>query len=163
MATINNGKIIKSIIDKAKIQTATDKVPNQLAEKVVPVMEVNPQHDFDLKIASGTVSDATDGTIHTCHATKKTYLVSATVSVAKDVVSDSVYTWVRIRPFGQATDQVAINMRYEPITVGSNLIASLNPVQPILLEKSSVIGITNSTATASIDTGFSVIYFEVED
>lgn len=43
MAKITNSDLTHELVDGAKIQTAFDRVPNELAEKVVPVMEVNPK------------------------------------------------------------------------------------------------------------------------
>jgi len=43
MTNIHNSDIQKRIIDEAKLQVAIDKVPQQLAEKVVPVLISNPK------------------------------------------------------------------------------------------------------------------------
>jgi hypothetical protein len=43
MAQIFNSELKKQLIDGAKLQTSKDVIPSQLADKVVPVMEVNPK------------------------------------------------------------------------------------------------------------------------
>lgn len=42
MAQINNKEVLKLLQDGANIQIAKEAVPNQLAEKIVPVFETNP-------------------------------------------------------------------------------------------------------------------------
>ena len=42
MAIIYNSELTRQLTEGAKIQISRDLVPSQLAEKVVPVMEVNP-------------------------------------------------------------------------------------------------------------------------
>ncbi len=161
MATINNSEIMKRIAEDAKIEQAYDKLPTQLAEKVVPVLISNPK--YNLKVASGTVSDSTDGTILTCSSSKKTYFVAGYVNISKDVANDAIYTWLRCTPKGQAANQVCLNIRYEPTVATSNISGAFVPPIPILLEKGTTINLSNSSATASIDAGCSVVYFEVEE
>lgn len=43
MATIYNSDLAKELVQGAKLQQNKDRIPNELAEKVVPVMEVNPK------------------------------------------------------------------------------------------------------------------------
>lgn len=89
MATINNSSLSKELIDGAKIQISYDKVPNQLADKVVPVMEVNPKMLRRLNVlVSGNRSAASALTIYTTPAISDFYLTSITASFIKDVLND---------------------------------------------------------------------------
>lgn len=44
MATIYNSDLTKELTDVAKLQVGKEIIPNQIAEKVVPVIDVNPKH-----------------------------------------------------------------------------------------------------------------------
>ncbi|GAI22727.1 unnamed protein product, partial [marine sediment metagenome] len=41
MAVIQNSKIIQKLIDELELYPALDKVPTELAEKILPVFQVN--------------------------------------------------------------------------------------------------------------------------
>lgn len=89
MATIYNSQLSKELQDGAKIQINRDVIPNQLAEKVVPVMEVNPKLlrrvDYVL-----TGSRATTGgvTLDTTKTNADTYIVGGTLSFSKNAACD---------------------------------------------------------------------------
>lgn len=161
-ATIYNSDLTKELTDGAKIQTAFDKVPNQIAEKVVPTMEVNPKLLYTIDhLPVGSASDAITATIHTAATDKDTYLHYINLTVAKDAVSDSLFTEVRCQPKGKAVS-ILLRIRYEPTTAGqftSNLVLP----KPILLERGTNITLNNNTATASIDATAIIGITEVEN
>lgn len=160
MARVNNADVIKSLIDKAKINTSTDRTPDQLAEKIIPVLDTAPERVIQLASANKSDSAAAEHILSTS-STKKTYLVSVTLSVTKDAVSDAVFTNVSAKPKGQTEINVML-LRYEPTTAGQFIHTVHFPI-PILLEKSSNVSMTHSSATASIDGTGSIQYYEVED
>lgn len=43
MAQIYNSQLTKELIEAVKIQTSHDKVPNEIADKVIPTVETNPR------------------------------------------------------------------------------------------------------------------------
>jgi len=156
---IQSKEVIDKISEELKVQPALQ-IPRKIGEKIDLVYSVNPARK--LQVAGGTVADATEGSIFTAAANKRTFLVHAHLSVAKDVVSDSVSTWLRCTPLGQAANTVFLNMRYEPITVASNLNLTWTASEPLEIEPGSAVLITNSTATASIDAGAVITYFETD-
>lgn len=160
MATINNTQLLKGLIEKAKIQLSADQVPTQLAEKIVPVIVAEPEKN--IFIADLLVSDsAIKTTIHTCHATKRTFIVGCSLSVSKDAINNSLNTSILASTKGQSENQILI-MRYEPTTAGSNMYQEKTFVYPIELEKGSNISMSSSQGTASIDTHATLYLYEVE-
>lgn len=159
MAQINNNEVLLKLTREAKIQTSIDKVPNQLAEKIVPVLNVNP--DRILKVRSGIASDTTTQTIFITSTTKETYLVGVLLSVAKDVVNDGSYTSVTAVPFGMASSGINV-IRYEPLD--ANQLTSFVTFDkiPLKLEKNTSIVVANATGTASIDASCIIYFYEVE-
>jgi hypothetical protein len=162
MVQINNPDVIKNLIKAAKIQLEeVGKVPNQLAEKIIAVLNINTAPEKLVKFKSVTISDSTSLLIHTTHATRDTYLVGFQLSVSKDAVSDSTYTTINIIPFGEVSTSL-IRFNYEPITAGEfNEFKTFE--FPIKLEKNTHIFVVNHTATASIDTAALIMFYEVED
>jgi hypothetical protein len=89
MATIYNSDLTKELREGAKLQTSTDSIPSQLAEKVVPVMEVNPKLLKSCNIIRH-VNNAASGsnTIYTTPTDRDFYLVTAWLSYTKNVTCD---------------------------------------------------------------------------
>ena len=88
MAKINNQDVIQKLIDELKLYPGKDIIPTELAEKILPVFQINKENvnvtiqnpvadiveDFVEAGASG------GGTIFTTSATGKTYITSVCIS-----------------------------------------------------------------------------------
>jgi len=158
MSRINNTETIKRILDDAGIQTAIDKVPQELTEKVLPVLISNPI--YQVKSKRNSANDQTSALIHSTSSTKRTFLIGASISCSKDVVSDSIKSTVSCTLKGAQSSSI-LTILYEPTTAASNLSQNITFPIPVELEKGTNINVTNSTATASIDTEGFVYYYEV--
>lgn len=155
---IQSKEIIDKISEELKVQPSL-KIPRELMDKIQLVYSVNPERLVVSKI--GTASDATTVTIHTTHATKRTFLIGAQLTIAKDVVSTSLFSAINIIGVdGRAT--TFIRIRTEPVTAAQGLTESISLSIPIEVEKSSIINIVNSTATGSIDATGLIYFFEVD-
>ena len=157
MATINNAQLIKNLIDTAKINISAERVPSQLAEKIVPVLEVKPQPQ--IKLSALTLSDATTGTMFTTHATKRTFVIAAAISTTKDAISNAHFSGIGVNAFGKSA-LLLVGIQFEPLTAQSNLSQVISLPFPIELEKNTIVNVYNSSATASIDTQGVVYYYE---
>lgn len=155
-ATIYNAAIIKTLIDKCKLQPSKDVVPQELAEKVLPVVEVSPERK--IHIAREASADSASEILHTCHASKKTFLINCQLSVSKDVLSDSTNSFIDLIPVGAAR-LIVLEHRYEPLTVGA-FFAHSSLSLPMELEKGSTILLKNTSGGASIDLSGVVYYYE---
>ena len=87
MPTINNSKLIKNIIDTAKLNISRDQVPTELASKIVPVLEVSPGKIINL---FETKSQTITGNIYpyTTPNDKTFYLSQISLSMIKDAACD---------------------------------------------------------------------------
>lgn len=157
MALINNSDLKKEVIDGAKINIVVDDVPSELGKTVVPVLVANPKPT--VQTAIGTASDSTGTTFMTTDAIKRTFLVGYSIGIAKDIVSDSLYSSIISTPVGKPSGNSYVRVRYEPITVGNINLAYTFPA-PIELEKGASVRVENSTATGSIDTSCIIFYYE---
>lgn len=151
--------ITDKIVNTLGIQTAVDKVPNELLSTIQPVLSVEPE--VEIKFIDGDCSDNTSTTIMTTSSTKKTYLVGACLSVAKDNISTSKFSHLTSYPKGKGSSSF-LKIRYEPTTAGQFTQTIVFP-EPVLLEKDTPIAIINQAAVASIDATGIIYYYEVED
>ena len=148
MATIYNTDLLKTMIDGAGIQISKDVVPNQLAEKVLPVMETNP--NFFKKITvlretNGTNSVAT--TIYTTPTDRDFFLCGCSVSFAKDVTATSLSS--SITADIDRVNRVLILLNTLSLTIerGSEVI---NFIPPVKIDRGASINQNNSTNVGNV-------------
>jgi hypothetical protein len=117
---IYNTELFKELKDGAKVQQLTSVIPNQLAEKVVPVMEVNPKL---LKratiIANKSQSSTTTGaTVLTTPLGRDLFITGINVSNSQSVLSDNVVIALNTTIDGK-TSQPLYYRTKETLTAGS--------------------------------------------
>lgn len=124
MATINNSELTKNIIDGARIQTSYDKVPNQLAEKVVPVMEVNPKLLKSSIVLANITKTSTASDVNILSTGKNdVYLTSIAIANRQNVDCDNVSFYITgkfngqtLRIFNRTKASVTIDVFHDQIT-----------------------------------------------
>lgn len=154
---IQSKEVIDKISDDLKVQPAL-KIPRELMEKIQLIYNINPERRVQVK--SKDVSDDASEIIFTASATKRTFIIASNLSVSKDVLAPSIATSLLIVPLGAATT-VLNTIRYEPLTVGA-FVSNLALPIPLELEKGSVVTLTNTSATGSIDTTSNIFIFEAD-
>jgi len=158
MAQIQRQEVIQEVVDGLRLDAGRDVIPSRSGDLIQPVFIANPKVLVD--IISGTASDALTATLVTVSDVKKTFLTYLMLSVAKSVGATSTNSRINFFPKGKPL-RAGVLIRYEPVTAGDHTQAvSFNP--PILLEKGSIITVTNSAAMGSIDASATVGFFEVE-
>jgi hypothetical protein len=159
MANINNTQLSKELIDGAKIQVSHDKIPTQLADKVVPVMEVNPKSFRRINVVKQTQNTGTTATIYTTPTDKDFYLVGYNLSLIKDVTATSVLTRLRAVIDGATVDIaqiMGITLTPQERTISNSFSV------PIKLDRNTTLTVANSTNVANTNTGCSIIGYTVE-
>ncbi len=159
MATIYNSDLSKELQAGAKIQQNVDVIPNQLAEKVVPVMEVNPKF-FRLTNVYKQVSftASAGGTVYSTPADKSFYLTSITLQNLSDVNADNTFFQFQFYPEGMAG---VILARYKPTFTAYNdyiqiyFDIPIKMARDVTLTASSTFTVGTSRTTATI-TGYTV-------
>lgn len=156
MATIYNSDLSKEMTIAGALQTSREKIPNQLAEKVVPVMEVNPKLLRRANIcASTSASGAGAATIYTVPAGKEFYLTGINASMIKDAANDHAtgnYQLVSTTVGGIATALIRVPI----ITLtAQNFILSQTFTPPLKIDTSinlnvATVGAGNFIRCASI-------------
>lgn len=160
MANINNSQLSKELVEGAKIQTSFDKIPTQLADKVVPVMEVNPKAFRICNICKRSeASNATTATVYVTPADKDFFISDSILSVIKDVTSTSVLSFITCVIDGQT---VSINtiagITLTPQAQQSNM--SYN--KPIKVDRGTNIVLNNNAAVANIRSSACIIGYTTE-
>lgn len=156
MVDIQSKEVIDKVSDELKIQPAME-IPRELAKQIQLVYKVNPERE--IRPFAATVNDSQGGGVFTTHAIKRTFLVGATLTVSKDVVSTSLNSLMSVVPKRGGTTTV-LRINYEPVTAGNHHAEISFP--PMELEKASAIILSNSTSTASIDTHLVFYFYETD-
>lgn len=148
MAIIYNSDLSKEVIAGAKIQTSRDVIPNQIADKVVPVMEVNPKLLRRINtFGAGTASNATSATVYTTPTDRDFFLTAAVFSMIKDATSTST-----LSNLITTIDGASVNLIRIPgftLTAQSGSISISFP-QPIKIDRGVTIRLNNTTNVANI-------------
>lgn len=154
MATINNSDLTKELIEGAEIQISYETVPHQLADKVVPVMEVNPKLLRRCNVAKfANVTNATSGTIYTTPSDRDFYLVGCTLATIADVTATSTYSALKV-----VIEGVSINILQIPritLTVSSGTLSLTLPF-PLKIDRASSIQVLHTTNVANVVTSGSI-------
>ena len=148
MAEIHNSDLSKELRDGAKLQTSRDVIPSQLAEKVVPVMEVNPkllrETNYILSSSAGSA------TLDTTPTTKDTYITGYLLIGSTSTGPLSSTMTLTATPKGRGA-QIIGGLRYATTAILDTMtqVASVSLPHPILLERNSTIVVANTNITAS--------------
>lgn len=161
---IYNSDITKQIVNQIKASTARDKIPDEIADKVIPTINVSP---FQTKTSkpfpiSGSLSNATSVTLYTCHATKATYLTGAFLSYIKDATATSTDISIKIIDDESNLSNSLIKIRSITLTA-QNGTAFWNSPFPIKLKKGSTITLTSDTNVANIIASGTLMGFEIDE
>lgn len=156
MAKIYNSNLIKELIEGGKLQINSDFIPNQLAEKIVPVMEVNPAllRKTNL-IKAATLTNNTTQTVWTTDTIKDTYITSVCLAFIKDATATTTDIRANLTPLNQAEISV-IRIPSITLTAHSGEVSITFP-HPILLEKGVAQRISSGTNVGNIL--ISAVYF----
>lgn len=161
MATIHNTDLTKELKDGGRLQQLKDVIPSQLADKVVPVMEVNPKLLRNLEIRDATATNATSATILTTPATgQDVYLIGASLSMIKDATATS--TASRVVLATDAGSYSILNIAGLTLTAQSETMTIALP-RPIKLARNTTVTVRNSTNVGNVTSIGAIFYYVVDN
>lgn len=152
MAKIYNSDCTKGLAQNAAIQQNVDRVPNELAEKIVPTFETNPallRRDMILGFGSSTAT----GTITFLApadnpVTKRTFITGFSFGYCKDAACDAGtgLISINITPKGKAANTRLIAFPVITLTAQSDTVTQtlLNPLE--IEPNTSITSLTTMTA-----------------
>lgn len=145
MATIQNSAIIQKLIDELELYPALDKVPTELADKILPVFQVNSE-EISLKTPTANVVKSLNkwavnsvaGDIYTTPATGKFFLTNVWINPS---VSTDLNWHMLITIDGVATKILSACSIAVTDALGKDCFQSLNLQNPILVDANTKIQI----------------------
>ena len=162
MALINNQAVLQKLVDELRLYPAKDKIPTELADKILPVYQINAEvleissPPADVIRSSTQAGGVGTTTIYTTPATGKFYLTNAALHtfIYNAAFADTGYSKITIVINGATIDVMKTQLITGAAAEGKESSNSLNFQNPILLDKASIIGVYGSdnsiTANATI-------------
>ena len=146
MAIIYNSEVTKNLIDSAKLATTREKTINQIADKIVPVLEVNPRLTRILNIcrsAAGTNSNLTAWT--TPSDASNFYLVGFTIHNTKNVTSDNAS--ITVAAYIDGVQRTIYTLTGITLTASQSQAVVMLPF-PVKIDRNTAITTTDTAHTA---------------
>lgn len=155
MATIYNSELSRELIDGGKIQTSRDNIPTQIADKVVPVMEVNPKLLRRCTIVRrSTAISALTSTIYTTPANGDFYISALEIAYSADAAATT--TNFTITATIDGASRIIAELRRVTGAADKDSLYLGFPI-PIKIDRNTIIAINSATADVSF-LGAGIIY-----
>jgi hypothetical protein len=149
-AKIYNSALTKEIIEGARLQQNQGGIPSEIAEKVIPVMEVNPKLLVRNDIVKYRLdNNSAGGTIYTVPTDMEFYLTNVYMSLIKDVTATSILSTITAVIDGTSGSTVILAIPGLSLTP-QTLTADVTFANPIKLAAGSVIASASTTNVANI-------------
>jgi len=162
MATIHNTDLTKELKEGAKLQQLRDVIPSQLADKVVPVMEVNPKmfRIVNYNVA-GAGTNSTSTSLGTTPTDRDTFITGATLSFFKDITATT--TFIRLNAtMENGLGIVLCSFGCVTLNIDGDAMTISFP-NPVKLKRGSAITISASTNVGNFNAFGSVMGYQVEN
>ena len=158
MAKINNSAVIQKLINELELSPAKDLIPTELAEKILPVFQVNSQEMIVRPpvaniVKQNTATGATPATIYTTPATGKFFLTNIHLDcyTGSEIMTGNEHGFISIVIDGTTVKILSVGLKQ--IATGaldySGQTATFNLQNPILIDPATDIVINNSSANIS--------------
>ena len=167
MAKIYNSEVTKQLANTCGIQQSRERTPDELAEKIVPVIETNPELfrkdvplNFATQIATGNIT-ALSTTLNPI--TKKTFITGIYAAFSKNAACDvaSGTLNVTLTPKGKASSTV---LYFPVITLTQErdniFIQFKNPIE---IEPATSMSMTGTFAAGELSRGIAVFGYQIEN
>ncbi|GAH83565.1 unnamed protein product, partial [marine sediment metagenome] len=143
MAVIQNSAIIQKLIDELELYPALDKVPTELAEKILPVFQVNSEQLTIQQTPANVVKhgmESSGGTsiVYTTPATGKFYLTNVLLEGACKNAGATAYCELSVTIDGTVVEMIKLK-----VTTGGDYhgCSVINLNNPVLIDKATAINI----------------------
>lgn len=147
MAQIHNTDLFKELKDASKLQQLRDKIPNELAEKVIPVIEVNPKLLRRCNIVRSGSTSTTSVTIYTTPSDRDFILSACSILMIKDAACDMATGVVNFNVVIDGATQQITRIPTITLTAQTTELSLPLPI-PVKLDRNSTITITRGATTA---------------
>lgn len=151
MANIYNSDLTKELVEGAKLQLSREYPPNQIADKVVPVMEVNPKLLRRTNLVRNFSSTTTAGstTLVTAENSKDIFITGISVHIVKDAVCDAATGNVSFTLNIDGAARTIISLGLITLTA-QQISREVIFENPIKIDRGSSITYSSTTFTAGV-------------
>lgn len=166
MAHINNQSVIQKLVDELRLYPGKDVIPTELAEKILPVFQVNSdniivQNEVARVVKSGIVAGSSSTTFYTTPATGKFFLTNLNLSGSADSSTAGVRRVdIKIVIDGTTVEVASVII----VTTATNLLVneatSMNFQNPIELDPGSIVTVTGNSA--SVDAIANIVGYVID-
>lgn len=163
MVTIYNSEVTKGLSKNAGIQTAFENPPNQLADKIVPTFETNPEClrkcNF-VKLLTKTNTGAT--AITTTPADKDFFIIAIGINGSVSVLNDGIIASITGSLDGGSTIDLS-KLNFQPLTALSNIDNFRSLIIPIKMAKNVAINANLAFTAGTSAFSFAIYGYTVEN
>jgi len=154
MAKINSSEVSKAV-DGLRLSSFTDKIPNEIEDKVKLVYEISPnQPDKRNQVVASAQSTTTNGvtTVYTTNDTKDStfYLCSADLSFQQTVAGVTTEVRLEVTPYGQTTQVHILSFQLNATAAVKEINKIMVFQRPIAIAPGTVIRMGNNTSAGAV-------------
>lgn len=165
MAKIYNSNVTKKLAENAAIQQNTDKVPVELAEKIVPTFETNQAALKQYPIRTITLNGNATGIAYSGYLpAKRIFVVGISVGFSKNAACDAATGTIDLQgnPIGMSNSTQLI--RIPIITLQAQDFHTYMPFAiPLEVEPGSRFGMTGTYAAGVMQRNATIHYYELDN
>lgn len=163
MAQIHNSELLKGMQDSAKLQTIRDRIPDQLADKIVPVMEVNPKLLRVCNIVRGANKATTaSATLYTTPTDKDFYLTGIALSYTKNVTCDTATGALNVTVYIDGALQTLFSLAKLTLTAEEKTGSITFPI-PVKLDRNTPITYGTTWTAGAMIQAISIVGYTVDN
>jgi len=164
MVTIYNSDLFKELREASQAQSNRDgQLPNQMGEKIWPVMEINPKHSRRCNLLRSANRTATgSATILTTDTIKRTFIVAIYQSLSADATADNTNSTVSMTLKGDA-NRVVLRIEKQTTTAVSGLNAVYVLPFPMEIEPGSAITHSSTFTVGASSYSTTIIGYTVDN
>lgn len=147
---IQKTETIQQLREAARL-SISEGFPQELAQQIVPVIEVNPKLlDFPNNFGAAATGTSNAGvTALTTSSVKETYITSLTFHLLKDATCDAATGSLTVNATANGATINLANIQHITLTAADRFLTLSYPV-PIRVDKGSTIRSTNLTFTVGV-------------
>lgn len=159
MVINNNSDLSKEFRDVGKLTDFI--IPNQIDNKIIPVIDINPKHSRIANIVRNVGSTASGATtIYATPSDKDFYLTNATLNCMKDAASDN--TNVTLTVYIDGAQRQLFSFAFLSLTAErASEVLTFNP--PIKLDRGRNIEVNGSYTVGNLSKRATIVGYEIEN
>jgi len=161
MTTVQSSTLIQEIIDTAKLNAGKDRVPSELRNEILPVIDVNPKHARIIDVVKGSAASTTGSTtLYTTPADADFYLVACNLTSAYNAAADSTRTSLACTIGGASKTLIA--HKKISLTADAQTTPVVLPI-PLKIDRNSAITLQRTFTVGAGETEANIFGYVVQN